>query len=187
MFQRIFYWVEWFDLVLCDNWFESNLTRWGHDSFHIIDEFKYSDWCIFKIMVALSSKLTTTKLTNFLFAYHEISWSIFRNNHMTNMEYGIQVWCRMVVIHNINMKGVQQMKWSSSGHMVAIAMGRDITLLSASNWKLVTTLKVNQFFYCGSKHVFFQWKVWILIYEDYDVFTCILIYIKRALSCIMIF
>jgi hypothetical protein len=44
------------------------------------------------------------------------------------------------------MKGVQQMKWSSSGHMVAIAMGRDIALLSTSNWKLITTLKVNQIF-----------------------------------------
>jgi hypothetical protein len=143
--QRILYWVEWFDLVLCDNWFQSDLTRWGHDSFHIIDEPKYSDWCILKVMVALSSKLITTKLTNFL-AYHEISWSIFRNNHTTDMEYGIQIWCRMVVIHNINMKGVQQMKWSSSGHMVAIAVGRDIALLSTSNWKLITTLKVNWFF-----------------------------------------
>lgn len=141
--------------MLCDNWFQSNLTRWGHDSFHIIDEFKYSYWCIFKIMFALSSKLTTTKLTNFL-AYHEISWSIFRNNHMTNMEYGIQIWCRMVVIHNINMKGVQQMKWSSSGHMVAIAVGRDIALLSTSNWKLITTLKVNQFFLLWIKSCFFS-------------------------------
>lgn len=45
-------------------------------------------------------------------------------------------------IHEISVKGVRQMRWSPSGHVVAIAAGRDVILLSASNWKILTMLKV---------------------------------------------
>lgn len=41
------------------------------------------------------------------------------------------------------MKGVRQLRFSPSGHLVAVAAGRDVILLSTSSWKLLTMLKVH--------------------------------------------
>ncbi|KAG0583135.1 hypothetical protein M758_3G113600 [Ceratodon purpureus] len=47
-------------------------------------------------------------------------------------------------INNVNVRNARQMRFSPSGHLVAVAAGRDIILVSVNGWKIIATLKGHQ-------------------------------------------
>lgn len=56
--------------------------------------------------------------------------------------------CRVMQVNDVNLRLVRQMRFSPSGHLVAVAAGRDIVLLNTT-WKIIATLKV---FFCCPNH-----------------------------------